>query len=140
MELSVREAASRLGVSENTIYRWIEERGLPAYRVNESYRFNEAELLEWANSHPVQPPQSLIEGADETSPASTLAGALQAGGVHAGVKGQDARRSSDRSSRQFPCPTQVNRQFLLQVLQARDPLGPPALARASPSRTCGTRS
>ncbi|MCK7470163.1 MAG: helix-turn-helix domain-containing protein [Desulfomicrobium escambiense] len=71
--MSVREAASRLGVSENTIYRWVEERGLPAYRVNESYRFNAAELLEWANSNPVQPPQSLIEGADEAPPAFTLA-------------------------------------------------------------------
>ena len=56
------------------------KRGLPAYRVNESYRFNAAELLEWANSNPVQPPQSLIEGAGEPPAAFTLAGALQAGG------------------------------------------------------------
>ena len=65
MELNIRKAASLLGVSENTIYRWIEERRIPAYRVNESYRFNEAELLEWANSNPVHPPQSLIEGGDD---------------------------------------------------------------------------
>jgi PTS system nitrogen regulatory IIA component len=123
MELSVREAASRLGVSENTIYRWIEERGLPAYRVNESYRFNEAELLEWANSHPVQPPQSLIEGADETSPASTLAGALQAGGVHAGVKGQDGPEVLRSVVAAVPLPTDANRELLLQMLLARESIG-----------------
>lgn len=123
MELSVREAASRLGVSENTIYRWIEERGLPAYRVNESYRFNEAELLEWANSNPVHPPQSLIEGADETPPAFTLAGALRAGGVHAGVQGPDAASVLRSVVAAMPLPADVNRDLLLQMLLARESAG-----------------
>ncbi|HSV93835.1 MAG TPA: PTS sugar transporter subunit IIA [Desulfobacterales bacterium] len=123
MELSVREAASRLGVSENTIYRWVEERGLPAYRVNESYRFNAAELLEWANSNPVQPPQSLIEGAGEPPAAFTLAGALQAGGVHAGVRGPDAASVLRSVVAAMPLPTDVNRDLLLQMLLARESAG-----------------
>lgn len=123
MELSVRKAASLLGVSENTIYRWIEERGIPAYRVNESYRFNEAELLEWANSNPVHPPQSLIEGADETPPAFTLAGALRAGGVHAGVQGPDAASVLRSVVAAMPLPADVNRDLLLQMLLARESAG-----------------
>jgi excisionase family DNA binding protein len=35
-------------VSEKTIYRWVEQKGLPAFRINKQYRFNQAELLEWA--------------------------------------------------------------------------------------------
>jgi len=31
-------------------YRWIQQGDLPAYRVNEQYRFNRAELLEWATA------------------------------------------------------------------------------------------
>jgi nitrogen PTS system EIIA component len=42
MELSIRRATALLGVSDKTIYRWIEERQIPSYRVNESYRFNHA--------------------------------------------------------------------------------------------------
>ncbi len=123
MELSVREAASRLGVSENTIYRWVEERGLPAYRVNESYRFNAAELLEWANSNPVQPPQSLIEGANEAPPAFTLADALQAGGVHPGVRGADAPEVLRSVVAVVPLPADANRELLLQMLLARESIG-----------------
>lgn len=123
MELSVREAASRLGVSENTIYRWVEERGLPAYRVNESYRFNTAELLEWANSNPVQPPQSLIEGADETPPSFMLENALQAGGVHAGMKGRDGAEVLRSVVAAIPLPADVNRDLLLQMLLARESAG-----------------
>ena len=44
MNLSVRDAASLLKVSEKTIYRWIHQQVVPAYRVQEQYRFNRAEL------------------------------------------------------------------------------------------------
>ena len=50
MDLSVRDSAQLLKVSEKTIYRWVKQGKLPAYRVNEQYRFNLAELLEWATS------------------------------------------------------------------------------------------
>jgi nitrogen PTS system EIIA component len=123
MELSIRKAASLLGVSENTIYRWIEERRIPAYRVNESYRFNEAELLEWANSNPVHPPQSLIEGGDDGPLSFTLQGALQAGGVHAGVGGRDGASVLKEVVAAMPLPAHVDREFLLQMLLARESAG-----------------
>ena len=49
MKLTVRDAA-QLSVTEKTIYRWIKQGAIPAYQVNEQYRFNRAELLEWATS------------------------------------------------------------------------------------------
>ena len=48
VKITVRDAARVLGVSEKTIYRWIDERELPVHRVHGQYRFNRAELLEWA--------------------------------------------------------------------------------------------
>ena len=53
MQLTVRDATRLLTVSEKTIYRWINQGSLPAYRVNEQYRFNRAELLEWATAHKI---------------------------------------------------------------------------------------
>src|SRR5438034_393382 len=50
MQLGVRDVSKLLNVSEKTIYRWVGQGILPAYRVNEQYRFNRAELLEWATS------------------------------------------------------------------------------------------
>ena len=123
MELNVRKAASLLGVSESTIYRWIDERRIPAYRVNESYRFNEAELLEWANSNPVHPPQSLIEGVEATPAAFTLESTLQAGGVHAGVAGRDGASALQAVVAMMPLPADVSRDTLLQMLLARENAG-----------------
>ena len=50
MNLSVRDTANLLAVSEKTIYRWIKLQTIPAYRVQDQYRFNRAEILEWATS------------------------------------------------------------------------------------------
>jgi PTS system nitrogen regulatory IIA component len=123
MELSVRKAAALLGVSENTIYRWIDERQIPAYRVNESYRFNHAELLEWANSHQVHPPASLIEEAEDAPTAFALEDALRAGGVFDGIKGHDGPSVLKSVVASMPLPEDVNREFLLQMLLSRESAG-----------------
>ena len=53
-KVTVRDAAQLLGVPEKTVYRWVEERGLPVHRVHGQFRFNRAELLEWATSRGVR--------------------------------------------------------------------------------------
>ena len=50
MNLSVKDAARLLNVSDKTIYRWIKQELIPAYRVSGQHRFNQSELLEWATS------------------------------------------------------------------------------------------
>ena len=60
MELSVRDSARLLNVSEKTIYRWVKHGKLPAYRVNEQYRFNRAELLEEARTRIYQNPDTYV--------------------------------------------------------------------------------
>ena len=46
MQLSVREVAQYLNVSEKTVYRWISEGKVPHHRVDGQYRFNRSDLLE----------------------------------------------------------------------------------------------
>jgi PTS system nitrogen regulatory IIA component len=40
MQLGVRDAATLLNVSEKSIYRWIKQGVIPAYQINDQYRFN----------------------------------------------------------------------------------------------------
>jgi PTS system nitrogen regulatory IIA component len=85
MQLSVKDAANLLNVPENTVYRWVKEGVIPAYHINGLYRFNRAELLEWATSRRMElAPEAFREGGDG-QPAggsqSTLADALTAGDV-----------------------------------------------------------
>jgi excisionase family DNA binding protein len=48
--LSLEEIATHLGVSKDTIYRWIDERSMPAHKVGRLWKFQHAEVDEWVRS------------------------------------------------------------------------------------------
>jgi PTS system nitrogen regulatory IIA component len=124
MQLNVREAAKILNVSEKTIYRWINQRNLPAYRVNEQYRFNRAELLEWATSRKINvSPEIFHEPESKNGPLVGLCEALQAGGIFYRVGGTDKETVLRAVVETMRLPEEVDREFLFRVLLAREALG-----------------
>jgi PTS system nitrogen regulatory IIA component len=128
MDLSVRESARLLKVSEKTIYRWVKQGTLPAYRVNEQYRFNRAELLEWATSQRINVSVEIFsEPENGHSPMATLTDALKAGGIHYRIGGTEKVSVLQAVVDVMQLPEEVDRQFLLQVLLARESLGSTAL-------------
>jgi PTS system nitrogen regulatory IIA component len=124
MQLNVREAAKILNVSEKTIYRWINQGNLPAYRVNEQYRFNRAELLEWATSRKINvSPEIFHEPESKNGPLVGLYEALQAGGIFYRVGGTDKEGVLRAVVETMRLPEEVDREFLFRVLLAREALG-----------------
>jgi nitrogen PTS system EIIA component len=128
MNLSVRDAASLLKVSEKTIYRWIQQQVVPAYRVQEQYRFNRAELLEWATSRRLNVSSEIfLEPEAEGLPIPSLVAALEAGGVHYRVSGSDKAGALREVVQLLRLPDEVDREFLLRVLLAREAIAPTAI-------------
>jgi PTS system nitrogen regulatory IIA component len=123
MQLTVREVAELLKVSERRVYAWIKDGGLPAYRVNERYRFNRAELLEWATSRNLEVPADLFHNGDEETPPASLAAALEEGGVFHGVGGTNKETVLHAVVDAMQLPDHVNRELLFRVLLAREALG-----------------
>ncbi|MBI4616367.1 MAG: PTS sugar transporter subunit IIA [Planctomycetes bacterium] len=124
MQLTVREVAEVLNVSEKTIYRWIKQGSLPAYRVNEQYRFNRAEILEWATSRRINvSPAFLAEPESSATPLPGLAEALREGGIYFRLSGTDRDSVLRAVVDVMRLPPEVDRTFLLQVLIAREALG-----------------
>lgn len=122
MQLSVKDIAGFFNVSEKTIYRWISERHLPANKVNHQYRFNRAELLEWATeTKTCVSPKILHE--PETGPLTNLVDALQTGGIFYGIDGKNKESVLRAIVKIMRLPEEVDREFLLQVLLAREALG-----------------
>lgn len=123
MNLMVRDAARLLKVSEKTIYRWITQGKLPAYCVNEQYRFNRVELLEWATARHINvSPEIFSEPASEL-PMPSLEAALQAGGIHYRISGKNREEVLLALVEQMRLPEGVDREFLFRVLLAREELG-----------------
>ena len=47
---SVEEIASHLGVSKETIYRWVEKEKIPAHKVGRQWKFRVSEVDEWVTN------------------------------------------------------------------------------------------
>ena len=47
--LSVDEIAGYLGVRRDTIYRWINHKGIPAHKVGRLWKFKKDEVDEWVH-------------------------------------------------------------------------------------------
>ena len=48
--LSVEEIAQHLGVSKDTVYTWVANKGMPAHRVGRLWKFQASEIDDWVRS------------------------------------------------------------------------------------------
>lgn len=122
MRLRVRDVSELLGVSEKTVYRWVAQKNLPVHRVNEQYRFNRAELLEWATTQRIAISPKLFEEPEDAFVPS-FEEALRTGGIHYRVGGIDKASALKSVVEILPLPEEVDRDFLLQILLARESVG-----------------
>jgi len=125
MELTAREVAKLLSISQDMLYRWIREKGLPVHRVNEQYRFNHAQLLEWATAEgvPLSAQSFRLGQGSAQFPALALTRALELGGLIEDLPGQQIRAVLKELVARLPLPTDIDRMFLLRMLLAREQLG-----------------
>jgi nitrogen PTS system EIIA component len=124
MQLSVREVAKLMQVSEKTIYRWVSQNKLPAFKFNEQYRFNRAEILEWATRQRINVSAEVFRDPGRgNDKIPGLSDALKAGGIHYRIGGADKDSVLKAAIEIIPLPEEVDKTFLLQVLLARESLG-----------------
>jgi PTS system nitrogen regulatory IIA component len=123
MQLTVKDVAGLLNVSEKTVYRWIDEQKLPGYRMSGQYRFNRAELLEWATANRINvSPRIFEEPESGSAPLPELSDSLGIGGVFYRLTGKDKPAVLRSVVEVLRLPDKVDREFLLQVLLAREAL------------------
>jgi PTS system nitrogen regulatory IIA component len=117
VKLTVREAARLLAVSEREVYRWVDDGDIPCHLVNHQPLFSRAELLEWATARrlPLSP-----ELFDDGEASSSLATALERGGVHAHVSGTDREAVLRSVVARLPIADAGERDLVLSVMLARE--------------------
>lgn len=132
MNLTVRDVSALLNVSQKTIYRWLKQGAIPAYRIQDQYRFHRAEILEWATARRIPLSPKLFDEpaafAEPSRPVRLLP-ALEAGGIHYRVEGKDRKAVLESVVRLLPLDREVDRSLLAQMLEARENLGSTAVGK-----------
>ena len=49
--VSVDEVARHLGIAKDSVYRWIDGRGLPAHKIGRLWKFKLSEVDDWVRTH-----------------------------------------------------------------------------------------
>lgn len=120
MQLTVKQAARFLDVTEEQIHAWVDEGAIPFARGPSGIRFNEAELLEWANARSHRASHQTLEAPVS---AVSLAAALALGGVHHGVPGADVEGVLRAAVAFLPLGPGADPETLVEVLLAREAAG-----------------
>jgi nitrogen PTS system EIIA component len=121
VQLTVRDVSRFLDVSESTVTRWMKQRGLPAQYVGGQYRFNRAELLEWATANQIKVSLELFDNlVTEDEPIPRLAEALAAGGIFYRLPDTSKDRALRALVGVLPLPDGIDRELLLRLFLARE--------------------
>ena len=121
MQISVLEIIKTFQVEEKTIYEWIAKKKMPCMKVNEQYRFNPIELLEWALEHIISLTSEIVAlGERELGKPGVLAEALKRGGIYYDIPGGNRQEVLQNMIEILPLPLEVEKKSLLEMFLARE--------------------
>jgi nitrogen PTS system EIIA component len=124
MQLSVKDLSKLLNITERTIYRWIKLQSIPFYRIQDQYRFNRIEILDWATAHKMNISQGVLHDSEDNSiPELSLTETIKKGGIHYRVEGQDKKLLLSAVIDLFSLPDDVKKADLLDAMLVREELG-----------------
>ncbi|MCX5758011.1 MAG: PTS sugar transporter subunit IIA [Candidatus Hydrogenedentes bacterium] len=120
MQLKIREVAKLLSVSDKTVYRWVKEGSLPAYRIHDQYRVDRTELLEWVTACKMPVSEEIFNESKDSEKRTSLAEAIEVGGCFYRVEGTDRASVLHSVVSTMRLPDGVDKEFLYRVLLARE--------------------
>jgi nitrogen PTS system EIIA component len=121
MKLTVRDVARLFTVSEKTIYRWLDQKSLPGYKINNQYHFKHNELLKWAAAKQIKISSGLSTETDFTGVyLENLSEAIQTGGIYYQVRGKDKNSALHSAVELMQLPTEIDKELLYKVLLERE--------------------
>ena len=128
MQLTIREAARMVNLSERALYEAVRKGELPAPEVGGQRRVNRTELLEFVTRRNLRVSADILGVADaDEGPLPALSDALEAGGVFHGLPGTDKPAVLRALVDKMPLPPEIEPEFLCNILLAREALGSTAL-------------
>ena len=121
MQISILDIMRIFKAEEKTIYDWIAKKNMPCMKVNEQYRFNYIELLEWALENRISLTADILAlGERELNKPGVLAEALKTGGVHYNIPGENREEVLKNVVELLTFPVEVEKKSLLEMFLARE--------------------
>jgi PTS system nitrogen regulatory IIA component len=135
MDLTLKDVAELLNVSESTISRWLEDKMIPAYKIKDEYRFSRIEIENWMMNRDQKTKvidlkdkeAEKIIGNQMGTHAFCLFRALHKGGVLNHVKGKTKEEVLENAVRIIAQKFALDADLLSDLILEREKLMPTSL-------------
>lgn len=128
MNLSVKDVAGLLKISEKTIYRMIQNETIPCFRVGGQWRFDRREIMSWMEDTRAFSYKPATENSTGDEESISIAEFLRRGGIYqvvkASTKEEAVRSSLDRIKSQV---TDIDTKKLFSSIMDREALCPTSI-------------
>ncbi len=128
MNLKIKEICELLNVSEKTVYRWIQQKKIPFYKINHQYRFNKAEINEWIIKNNLRVTENILDIKITSAPVDICA-LINQGGIYYNVPGSGIGEVFRNYIGKMDLPNEINPQKLYDTLMEREDLMPTTIGK-----------
>ncbi|MEK6796717.1 MAG: PTS sugar transporter subunit IIA [Spirochaetota bacterium] len=126
MDLKLTDVARLLNLNTSAIHRYIRRKSIPAYRINHQYRFNRAEIVEWALNNRIPMNTALTALTVGTIPVD-IAELTRRGGVYHHVAGTTPRDVINAAVGMMTLPAGIDKEMIASQLIEREEIQPTAI-------------
>lgn len=131
MDLKIKDLAELLNVSETTIRRWLKEGKIPAYCINQQYRFGRTEIEDWVLAQKLEKgefdEETSLSGGSGGNKQFSLYRAIYRGGILSGIPGNNKEELIPAAMKRIANNLGVDADVISEMLLEREALQSTAL-------------
>lgn len=119
MELTVKDICELLNIKSSTLEKWIKTDKIPAYKINNQYKFNKSEIKSWVVEQGIKTSSKILDISTIRQPISLLS-LMQKGGVHYHVEGSTVHEVIKNAIHVIPIPEDLHKDKIILTLLERE--------------------
>jgi nitrogen PTS system EIIA component len=128
MDLEIKEVSELLNVPEETLFQWISEGKIPAYSIQDRYRFNRAEIEDWVMQQKLQEDPEGMQATKKSGQLTfNLFRAIHKGEVFSDIEGDDKLSIIKATMKRLAPRLKLDPDVLTEVIMEREELMPTAV-------------
>jgi len=127
MQLKVKDLKDLLDINEKTLYEWIREKNLPAYKINHQYHFNVTEIKEWVLKNNIPVSSRFLDM--DSGPPLELPLLIKKGGIFFDIDGETPVEVIKNAVNIMPIPPEVSKDMVTLSLLEREEMMPTAIGK-----------
>jgi nitrogen PTS system EIIA component len=125
MDLKVDDLVKLLEVSDKQIIKWIKEKNLPSYKINNEYKFNKAEINDWILKNHIYVSNKILD-LNLTNKPVVITELIKKGGIHYQIEGKNVKDIIKNSINSINTPPDLLKETIISSILEREQMMPTA--------------